>query len=223
MKNLKKFKILYIEDEDFIRNNAVEYLSYFSDYIYEAIDGIDGYNKYLALKPDIIICDIIMPNMNGIELIEKIRKTDKTTKIIVATARIDTEFLIKAVELQLVKYVTKPLTDKKLSEALEDAIELIDENKNIIHLSESIVYDSFNKTVFCNNELVKLTKKELLFLEICIKNNMRATTYKELENYVWEGYMTEDALRSIIKSLRKKLSKDVIINVSGIGYKVSRV
>jgi len=223
MKNLKKTKILYIEDEDCIRNNAVEYLSYFSDYIYEAIDGIDGYNKYLALKPDIIICDIIMPNMNGIELIEKIRKTDKTTKIIVVTARIDTDFLIKAVELQLVKYVTKPLTDKKLSEALQDAIELIDENKNIIHLSESIVYDSLNKTVFSDNKLIKLTKKELLFLEICVKNNMRATTYKELENYVWEGYMTEDALRSVIKSLRKKLSKDIVINVSGIGYKVSRV
>lgn len=223
MKNLNKTKILYIEDEDFIRNNAVEYLSYFSDYIYEAIDGIDGYNKYLVLKPDIIICDIIMPNMNGIELIEKIRKTDKTTKIIIATARIDTDFLIKAVELQLVKYVTKPLTDKKLSEALQDAIELIDENKNIIHLSESIVYDSFNKTVFCNNKLIKLTKKELLFLEICVKNNMRATTYKELENYVWEGYMTEDALRSVIKSLRKKLSKNIVINDSGIGYKVSRV
>ena len=200
----------------------MEYLSFYSDFVYEAVDGIDGYEKYLEIKPDIIICDIIMPKLDGLELIEKIRKSDKETKIIVATARLDTKFLLKAIELGLVKYITKPLEEKKLIDALNDAALLMNENdSNIIKLVNSIRFDTFNKSVFQEEAQINLTKKELMFLEICAKNKNRATSYEELENYVWEGYMTEDALRSIIKSLRKKLSKDVLVNISGIGYKLN--
>lgn len=82
MNYLKELKILYIEDEEIIRDSAVEYLNFYSNHVYSALDGIDGYKKYLDIKPDIIICDIIMPNLNGLELIEKIRRTDLDTQII---------------------------------------------------------------------------------------------------------------------------------------------
>lgn len=224
MESFKNLKILYVEDEDFIRKNAIEYLSFYSDFVYEAVDGIDGYEKYLEIKPDIIICDIIMPKLDGLELIEKIRKQDKETKIIVATARLDTKFLLKAVELGLVKYITKPLEEKKLIDTLNKAVLLIRENdSNIIKLVNSIIFDTLNKTVFQEETQINLTKKELMFIEVCAKNKNRATTYQELESYVWEGYMSEDALRSVIKSLRKKLSKDVLINISGIGYKLNTI
>lgn len=222
MENLKNIKILYVEDESLIRKNGVEYLSFFSDFVYEAVDGLDGYEKYESIKPDIIICDIIMPKIDGLELIQRIRKRDKETKIIVATARLDTKFLLKAVELGLVKYITKPLEEEKILEALNEAISLMNENNsNIINLPNSIVYDTFNKRVFQNSIEINLTKKELMFLELCVKNRARVTSYSELENYVWNGYMSEDALRSVIKSLRKKLSKDTLINISGIGYKIN--
>lgn len=224
MEELKNIKILYVEDEEFIRKNGVEYLEFYSDFVYEAVDGYDGYNQYKKIKPDIIICDIIMPKMDGLELIQKIRKEDKNTKIIVATARLDTEFLLKAVELGLVKYILKPIDENKLLDAINSGVELIkDKNSNIINLVDNITFDSFNKTVFKDDMQIKLTKKELLFLETCLKNENRATSYEELENCVWDGYMSEDALRSIIKSLRKKLSKDCLENISGIGYKVNRV
>lgn len=224
MEEFKNIKILYIEDEEFIRANAIEYLSFYCDFVYEAKDGIEGYKQYKKIKPDIIICDIIMPKMDGLQLIEKIRKEDKDTKIIVATARLDTEFLLKAVELGLLKYILKPIDEDKLIAAIQNAIDLIKNNSsNIIKLSDSISFDIFNKTVFKEGEQIKLTKKELLFMETCLKNKDRATSYEELENCVWDGYMSEDALRSLIKSLRKKLSKDCFENISGIGYKINRV
>lgn len=214
-------KILYIEDEEFIRENAVEYLEFYCDNVYEAVDGIDGYEKYKEIKPHIIICDIMMPNLNGLELIEKIRAEDKTTQVIVATARVDTEFLLKAVELRLVKYLTKPITEKKLIPVLEEAIKFIEEeNTTILNLEENTKYDLLNNTLIQNDTIVKLTKKELLFLEICAKNHKRAVTYEELENYVWEGYMTPDAKRSLVKEIRRKLPKDALENISGIGYKL---
>ncbi len=224
MEDFKNTKILYVEDEDLIRKNGVEYLGFYSDFVYEAVDGLDGFNQYKKIKPDIIICDIIMPKMDGLQLIEKIRKEDKNTKIIVATARLDTEFLLKAVELGLVKYILKPIDEDKLIDAIQNAVDLMRENNsNIIKLVNSISFDSFNKTVFKDGTQIKLTKKELLFLETCLKNENRATSYQELENCVWDGYMSEDALRSLIKTLRKKLSKDCLENISGIGYKVNRV
>ncbi len=222
MEALKNIKILYIEDEDFIRESAVEYLEFYCDHVYEAIDGLDGYEKYRQVKPDIIICDIMMPRLNGLELIEKIRKTDKTTQIIVATARIDTDFLLKAVELRLVKYLTKPITEDKLLPVLAEAITLIkNENTNIVNFDNNCQFDTLNKTLLQENKIIKLTKKERLFLEICAKNTNRVLTYNELENYVWEGYMTQDAMRSVVKELRRKLPQNTLENISGIGYKLN--
>ena len=221
MDELKNIKILYIEDDQLIRDDAIEYLSFYSDFVYGAIDGKDGLSKYNEIKPDIIICDIIMPHINGLDLISKIRKTDKETQIIVATARIDTNFLLKAVELKLVKYLTKPIMGEKLLDALNEALEFMkDENSNIFEIDNEYRFDTLNKTLFKIDEFIKLPKKELLFLELLIKNHKRAVKYEELNNYVWAGEMSEDALRSIVKGLRRKISKQAIKNISGIGYQI---
>ncbi|RBQ29408.1 response regulator transcription factor [Aliarcobacter vitoriensis] len=217
---MKNLKILYIEDEDFIRKNAIEYLSYISDFVYEAKDAIDGFDKYTKIKPDIIICDILMPKINGLELIEKIRKDDLKTQIIVVTARIDTEFLIKAVELKLVKYITKPICEDKLFTALKEASKNIE---NIFDFGNGVKFDLSKKTLIKNEKLIKLTQKEILFLEILLRNINRITYYQELENFVWKGYMSEDALRSVVKSLRKKLPTDALQNISKMGYQLKIV
>ncbi len=71
---------------------------------------------------------------------------------------------------------------------------------------------------------IKLTKNELLLLDILVKNYQRVITYKEIENFIWQNeYMSIDALRSLIRSLRKKLQGDFIENISGIGYKMKKI
>lgn len=220
MEKLKNIKILYIDDEDFIRSNAVEYLEFYCDNVYQAKDGIEGIAVYEKYKPDIIITDIKMPKLNGLDMVKQIRKKDKTTRIIVATAFLETSYLLQAVELGLVKYLTKPITEEKLLPVLKSCVLDIIENKSIFYIEENISFDMLNKTLFNNEEQILLTKKELLFLELLLKNNKRAVSYQELSNYVWQGNMSEDAIRSIVKELRKKISKQTIKNISGIGYQV---
>ncbi|PLY08493.1 MAG: hypothetical protein C0625_02585 [Arcobacter sp.] len=82
-------------------------------------------------------------------------------------------------------------------------------------------FDILNQTLFFDKEQIALTKKELLFLDLLIKNSKRAVKYDEFSNYVWDGYMSEDALRSIVRELRKKMSKQSIKNISGIGYQIN--
>jgi DNA-binding response OmpR family regulator len=224
MEQLKDIKILYIDDEESIRKNGVEFLSFFSEHVYEAIDGVDGYRVYKEVSPDIIICDIMMPRLNGLSLIEKIRKEDKKTEIIVATARVDTDYLLKALELRLVKYLVKPISEDELLSTLKESVEFMqNDSSNIIELNSGYKYDLFNKILFDDrDEIIKLTKKESLFLYICTKNIDRATTYQELENYVWEGMMSDTALKSLVRDIRKKLPKDTLVNISGIGYRINK-
>lgn len=221
MEELKNLKILYIDDEEPIRANAVEYLEFHCDNVYEAKDGLEGFNIYKEVKPDIIISDIKMPLISGLEMVRKIRTTDKSTKIVIATAFLDTSYLLEAVELGLVKYLIKPVTEDKLLPVLKTCISEISDKKSIFTLEDDFTFDYLNKTLFKGKEQIILTKKELLFLELLIKNQKRTTSYDELNTYVWNGNMSEDAIRSVVRDLRKKISKRAIKNISGIGYQVN--
>lgn len=220
MEELKNIKILYIDDEESVRKNATEYLSFYSDLVYEAVDGIDGYEKYLSLSPDIIITDIKMPRLNGLDMVKRIRKKDKDTKIIIATAFLDTKYLLEAISLGLVKYIIKPVTEETLLPSLKECIQTSDDKSNIIILHNGFKYDIFNKTLFDEQVQIHLNKKEMILLNLIVKNHNRAVKYDEINSHVWHGEMSDGALRSVIKDLRNKLSKETIKNVSGIGYQI---
>ncbi len=222
MNELKNLRILYIDDEKAIRDNAIEYLSFYCDEVYGAQDGLDGFEEYKRLKPDIIITDIKMPKLNGLEMVERIREKDSNTKIIIATAFLETSYLLQALELGLIKYLVKPITADKILPVLKSCVQNLKQNSSIFKIDEKFTFDIFNKTLFCNKEQITLTKKELLTLELLVTNSNRAVRYEEFNNYVWDSMMTEDALRAIIKELRKKISKNSIRNVSGIGYQIGK-
>lgn len=223
--NYKNIKILYVDDEEFIRENAVEYLSRYFDEVYEAKDGLEAYELMDSIKPHIVITDIKMPNLNGIELAKKIRKDDKKTQIIIATAYTDTKYLLEAVELQLVKYMVKPILESKLLPVLDTCVNTLKEDSsNIKKLSETTIFDIYNKTLLINNEIKKLTKNEILFLELLCSNSNRVVKYEEIQTYIWyDTYMSGDAIRSLVRALRRKLPNCLIENLSGIGYKIGLI
>ena len=157
--------------------------------------------------------------MNGLEMARKIRQKDKTTPIIIATAHTETDYLLKAVELQLIKYIVKPITSAKLSVALSLAHEHLSQS-NIMRITKGTLYDTLNKVLIIDERIIKLTKNELLLLDLLVKNHQRTVTYQEIENLIWtDKGMSMDALRSLVRGLRKKLQGEFIENVSGIGYR----
>ena len=221
----KKYNLslLYIEDEPFILQNAVEFLSDQFLEIYEARDGKEGFALYEEKKPDIIITDIEMPKMDGLELCREIRKTDENTPIIITTAFTDQDYLLQAIELNLVKYLIKPIQEELLNEALGICVsKLINRDKSVERLTEVHYFDSFNQTLLHLDDFVKLTANELTFLTLLIEQKHRIITYKEIENHIWNGeYMSEDALKGLVKNLRKKISKNFLQNHSKLGYKIN--
>ncbi len=218
-----KLSLLYVEDELFIRQNAIEFLSDQFLEIYEAGNGEEALEIYQQKKPDIIITDIEMPKMNGLELCQQIRKNDSKTPIIITTAFTDQKYLLCAVELNLVKYLIKPIDEDSLNKAIELCVKKLEEREDsVFKLSSNHCFDSLNQTLFQDDVNIKLTANEVEFLSLLIDKKDRIVSYSEIENYIWYGeYMSEDALKGLVKNLRKKISKDTIINHSRLGYKIN--
>ncbi len=220
---LKNFTILYVEDEEPVRKAAAEYLRRMCKEVLEAKDGKEAIALWKSHHPDIIITDINMPRLSGIDMARYIRTQDTQTQIIIATAHADTEYLMEAVELQLVKYLIKPITKEKLLGALEQSIKLTEnKSKFSIALSQECSYNAFTQSVTCKDSEVKLTKNERLFMDLLAHHHTRVVCYEEIESAIWpyEG-MSQDAIRSLVRGLRKKIPEGCIENISGVGYKLS--
>lgn len=218
----KKIKVLYVEDDDIARENGVEYCENYFENIYEASDALSALKLYEQIKPDIIITDIQMPKLNGLEFIKRVRQKDKKTQVIVLSAYSHKDYLFAAIELQLVKYLIKPVKEREFEEALNLCIESIEnDTSNLLILSQNTTFDIYNKILLTNNEIVKLRAKELDLLTLLLKNRNRYVTYEEIESFVWQdSAMSKDALKTVIKNLKSKIPKDLISNLSGTGYKI---
>ena len=217
-----KYSLLYVEDEDYIREVVVEYLEEFFSTIYEVSNGKEALEIYYNKKPDIIITDIRMPKMNGLAFAREIRQRDKGTPIVITTTYTSTEYLLDAVELNLIKYLLKPVEEEALLEAINLCIEHIEEsNPSVVNLNSQYKYDTYNQTLILDGEIVPFTLSQKKLLDILIKNKNRTVSYQEIEAYIWGyGEMSESALRSLVHNTRRVISKDVIQNISKIGYKI---
>lgn len=214
----KKYSILYIEDDKGIRDINFSMFKRMFKSVYIAADGEEGYQSYLENKPNIILTDIKMPNMDGIELSKKIREKDNKVKIIITTAYCDEKYLLEAVELNLERFLIKPLTNRNLLPALEKAITKI---RKKIYLSENFYFDYLDSQFYLEDKLLELSKKELLLLSLLVKQHNKIVSYEQIEDEVWGyEYMSLKSLRTIIGLLRKKIPKKIIKNISNTGYKL---
>ena len=227
MESLYPYKILIVEDEEATRNNLIIYFKMLFSDVFEAKDGEEAYAIYQEKKPDIMIIDINIPKLNGLDLLKRIREKDHKLKALMLTAHTDKEFLLNATSLKLTKYIVKPASRKDLNEAIELSIKEIQDynilpNKKI-DLSEHYYWDIEIKDLRQHNHLIELTSKERALLSLLFSHKNRVFTYEEIYEYIWE-YDEESSLnglKNIIKRLRKKLPKNLIVNVFNEGYKIS--
>lgn len=223
--NIDEIKLLFVEDEQELRDVMLSILSFEINNILVAKDGEEAYDIYLKEKPDIILTDINMPNMNGIDLVKKIRETDRSTKVIMLTAHSEVEFLLEATELHLTKYLVKPVRGPQLFDAITRAADEIEKfdvvTKSTLSLEDGFSWDFENQVLLKDSQEVHLTPKERKILNLIFSNPNVTITYEMLMDEVWENFDNYgiDTIKTMIKNIRKKLPKDIIKNVYATGFK----
>lgn len=227
MESLYPYKILFVEDEQVTRQNYTDYLKMFFSEVYEAEDGEEAYELYKIKKPDIMIIDINIPKLTGLELLKKIRQKDSQTKAIMLTAHTDKSFLLDAVSLKLTQYLVKPVSRKDLKEALKLTInELLEFNIvpiKKIDLTQNYSWHVELKELKHHNTTIKLTNKERSLLDLLFSHKNRVFSYDEIFDNVWEyeESISINGLKNMVKRLRKKLPEETIVNVFNEGYKIN--
>ena len=222
-----RYRILIVEDEPISLEMLSKTLK--EDYdVLTADNGKKGFELYKKFNPHIIISDLNMPIMNGIELIQKIRELDQNSKIIITTFKDDVQTLLQATELKLFKYLIKPIDFTTLKNIIEESIEELNRfntvELNIINISPTLIWKTSEFELFSNNQIVKLTPKEKKVLNLLLQKPNQVFTYNEIIYEVWEKNNEigdRKTLKTMITSLRKKIEDVEINNVYGYGYKIA--
>ena len=217
---LKTLKILVVEDEKRLAQLLKDAISdsFFSVVI--ASNGEEGIKKFKSFKPDIVITDIMMHFCDGLEMTLKIKELDESTPIIILSAHSDKDKLLKAIDLGINKYFIKPFDPDELIEYISKIAPKLQKEKQVL-LKEGFIFDNNSLSLYKNNISIELTKREKEFFYLMIKNKNNLVLSQTIKNKLWDEDVNDEVLRTFIKRVRIKTSKDLIENISGQGYLVS--
>lgn len=219
---LQKSSILLAEDEEKVRESFKKVLLLFVDKVYTAKDGEEALEFYKKYNPDILITDIKMPKINGLEFIKSIRAQNSDIPIIVTSAYTDQDFLLESIKLSLVEYAIKPIKESKLNELLIECAKALSQKTNtLVQIDENCSYDLDNKIFKFKEECITLTHKEVEFIELLLAHRGNLVTKQTIEDklYVYEEAPLS-ALKNLVFKLRKKLPTDIVETVSKLGYMI---
>ncbi len=131
---LKDFKVLFVEDEEKIRQHIANSLSYLVEEVKEASNGVEALDVLESFSPDIIITDLEMPLMNGVDFIKHVREEDKDVCIIVLTAHTNNQYLLELIDMHIEHFIVKPMNFEKLLNILQKCEKSVLEQKSVKHV-----------------------------------------------------------------------------------------
>lgn len=215
--------ILFAEDDKFIRDSYREFLKIYFDEVFEAEDGLEALEVFESKSIDVLLIDINMPKLNGIDCVKKIRQKNKDLIVIMITAYDDKEYLLDAIRNQVFSYLIKPVNRSEFINAIKEAIEKVkfqkDKDNNIL-LLDSYIWSINNKRLCKNGDEINLTKNERLIFEVFCSKNSLVFSNEDIfyELYDFDEEYNENKVRMIIKRLKQKIGSEVLKTVYGQGY-----
>ena len=209
-------KLMLVEDE-YLLNKAIR--SYLSSKGFEVdgfLDGLEAVNA-IGLGYDLFVIDIDIPEVNGIDILEKIRTLYPHLPVIMISATIDMEMITKAYTKGCSDYLKKPFDIKELELKIRAFTRIVD---NEVDLGAQMRYDKQAQQLSYDDEVINLTPREHQFLLLLIDNRGWIVSHEQIEFAVWGGDVDTVHLRQLVSRLRKKLPIDIIENRIGEGYMI---
>ncbi|SHH26634.1 response regulator [Tepidibacter thalassicus] len=210
---LKNIKILYVEDELITRNQVFRFLKKRVGKIILAENGEEGIKQFIEHKPDIIITDLVMPDMSGIEMMKKIRSNGSKCPVIITSALSDSKTILDTVDLKIEKYLIKPIDIDALLKSLNDiVIDELESNKNILVLDNEFILTDEKKNQLeleirnlYSKYLKKVTGKGAKCIQVLIKGKQIEILSKENLTVIEESLLSSGYGFTTIETLRKNI------------------
>jgi len=218
-------KILVIDDEPSIVNLVSAYLKPEGYEVYTASDGIAGLKAARTYKPDLIVLDLMLPGMDGIEILSRLRR-ESDVYVILLTARTEETDKIVGLSVGADDYVTKPFSPRELVARIKSAlrrlqVEAGSKETIAMLLFKHVSIDGGARSVMVDAQPVELTAIEFDLLKTLAENRGRVLTREQLLEKVWGGsYFGEMRVVDVhLGHVRQKLGGEFITTVRGVGYR----
>ncbi|EAH4946215.1 response regulator transcription factor [Campylobacter jejuni] len=218
----KELIILVVEDEIKTRESLINVLSERFSKVIGAQNGDEGLKKFKKFKPDLVITDIAMPIMDGLDMAREIKEISDDVPIVVLSAYSEKERLLRSIDIGIDKYLIKPIDIEELFKVLDYLIGEKIEANMLVKISEEYQFNKTKRTLIYNGEEIVLTKKELAFISLLLKQPGALVLHEDIKKNVWIGeHVSDTAVRTFIKRVRDKVGEDFIKNVPSLGYKIN--
>lgn len=218
---LQNHTILIVEDDASTLKWLKRVLSIYFKKVYTSCDAIEALEKYKTNNTDVVLSDIQMPHVDGLTFLKKIALISSDCLRITMTAFNTLPYLNRAVDSGVHFYLKKPIDIDELLFAISSHLPDTSSVDDSINLGKGFVYYSSKKMLYKKSDIVKLTKKELLLLELFLKHRYSFISLELIEQNIWEESATPDAIRMVIVGLRKKMYNELFENLKGLGYRIN--
>lgn len=229
---MEKIKVLLVEDEQTLAMIIKDTLEGQGFLIQTAADGEEGLRLFFDLRPDVLVADVMMPRMDGFEMVRRIRKTDKHTPVLFLTARSAMNDVVEGFEIGGNDYLKKPFGMQELmvriKALLGRAARQTPEDKTTDMTTFEIGdyrFDATAQRLAYNGRETELSHRESEILRRLCEHKDNVTDMRQMLLDLWgdDSFFNQRSLHVFITKLRHKLAKDErirIVNVRGIGYKL---
>lgn len=216
----RNLSVLYAEDDTELREITTKTLQLVVGQVFAVIDGAEALSVYENNRIDIVILDIYMGPVSGLDVAKIIRKNNDKIPIVIVSGSIATQDLLEACKLNLIEYIYKPIEFNALIKVLYLAVDrLKSQGMLIAKINDVVSYDYFAKAfVRPDGEITALTKNEINAMELLLAHRGQVVTYETFSN-ILEEEMSDGALKNLILRIRKKMGDDTNLrNLAKVGY-----
>ncbi len=187
---------------------------------YVATNGKEGIEKFKEVNPDIVITDIMMPELNGLDMAKELKKINSKVPIIVLSAFSDKDKLLNAIDVGIVKYFIKPFDPDELLEYLDILCEQIIDK--MVFLIDNFRFNQITNNLYKGDKYISITNRETEFLQLLLENSEDIIDNKIIKKVLWQDdTVSDDRVRTFIKRFRVKTSAKLIKNTKAYGYKIT--
>jgi DNA-binding response OmpR family regulator len=208
-------KILLLEDNQKLNDAITKRLKLKNYTVVSFVDGADAYEK-ITEGFSCFILDINVPNIDGINILKKIREYYEIVPVIIISGSVELDVIRQSYDFGCNDYLKKPFFIDELEIKIEKLCNIKDDK---IYFDTNSFFDFKSATLVIDNQETRLTKKEKLLMNLFLSKKNQVITYSTIENYVWEGsFVSLESIRSLIRRVRKILNKEYIQTVVDTGY-----